>query len=88
MSPSLREKVADRCSRLGSDQPPGQGLGLGDDFVDRSDADLATGEFHDDVTAVIQADRLAKLCRNAETTRFGNASSYGVDALFSARARC
>jgi hypothetical protein len=64
-SPSFRKKVVDRCVRLGSHQPPSQGLGLGDDFVDRSDADLAPGEIHHDVTVAIEADRLAKLCRNA-----------------------
>ena len=57
-----------RCIRLAGGQALRDRLGLGDDFIDGPDADLAPGEFDHNVTAVIETQRLPKTGGNTQPT--------------------
>ena len=79
---SLGEKGIDGRFGFAPDQSAGQDLRLGNHFLDGSDADLAIIELHHDIAAALEADRFAKLCRNAETPGSGDAPTYGNHVIF------
>jgi hypothetical protein len=79
---SLGEKGVDGGFGFTPDQPSRQSLRLGDHFSNGSDADLAAIELHYDIAATFKTDRLAKLRRYAQTSRFGDAPTRGSHGIF------
>jgi hypothetical protein len=66
LAPPLREKCVYRSVRFTCGEPTRDCLSVSNDFIDGPDADLTSDKLDYHVTAVFEANRLAKLRWNAD----------------------